>query len=128
VALDQASADAEILQRFMQEAKLTGQLEHPNIVPVYDLSSDEQDRAFYTMKFVQGITLHDILAKLGAEDAATVAQYSLAHLLTIFQKVCDAACLCPLPECHSPRSQAREHHGRRIRRSAGDGLGARESS
>ena len=90
VALDRASADAEILQRFTQEAKLTGQLEHPNIVPVYDLSSDEQDRAFYTMKFVQGTTLHDILGKLWSGDAATVAQYSLAHLLTIFQKVCDA--------------------------------------
>ena len=90
VALDQASADAEILQRFTQEAKLTGQLEHPNIVPVYDLSSDEQDRTFYTMKFVQGTTLHDILAKLWSGDAATVVQYSLAHLLTIFQKVCDA--------------------------------------
>ena len=89
VALDQA-ADAEILQRFTQEAKLTGQLEHPNIVPVHDLSSDDQNRPFYTMKFVKGVTLHDILAKLKDGDAATVAQYSLAHLLTIYQKVCDA--------------------------------------
>ena len=42
------------------------------------------------MKFVQGIHLHEILTNLKAGDAATVAEYSLAHLLTIFQKVCDA--------------------------------------
>ena len=90
VALDPASMDAEILQRFTLEAKLTGQLEHPNIVPVYDLSSDDHDRPFYTMKFVTGVTLHEILSKLKDSDAATVAQYSLAQLLTIFQKVCDA--------------------------------------
>ena len=90
VALDPASMDAEILQRFTLEAKLTGQLEHPNIVPVYDLSSDNHDRPFYTMKFVTGVTLHEILSKLKNGDATTVAHYSLAQLLTIFQKVCDA--------------------------------------
>ena len=90
VALDPASMDAEILQRFTQEAKLTGQLEHPNIVPVYDLSSDDHDRPFYTMKFVTGVTLHDILSKLKNGDATTVAHYSLTQLLTIFQKVGDA--------------------------------------
>ena len=90
VALKEAAADEETLQRFTQEAKLTGQLEHPNIVPVHDLSSDEQNRPFYTMKFVQGVTLHEILANLKHGDPATVAQYSLTQLLTIFQKVCDA--------------------------------------
>ena len=90
VVLEAAADNAEMLQRFTQEAKLTGQLEHPNIVPVHDLSFDEQGRPFYTMKFVKGVTLHDILAKLKDGDAATVAQYSLAHLLTIYQKVCDA--------------------------------------
>ena len=90
VVLAAAAEDEDALRRFTQEAELTGQLEHPNIVPVHDLSSDDQDRPFYTMKFVKGVTLHDILAKLKAGDAATVAQYSLAQLLTIFQKVCDA--------------------------------------
>ena len=90
VVLDAAADNAEMLQRFTTEAKLTGQLEHPNIVPVHDLSFDDQGRPFYTMKFVQGVTLHDILAKLKAGDAATVAQYPLAHLLTIYQKICDA--------------------------------------
>ena len=90
VVLENAATNESLLQRFTQEAELTGQLEHPNIVPVHDLSFDEQGRPFYTMKFVKGINLHEILTNLKAGDAATAAQYSLVHLLTIFQKVCDA--------------------------------------
>ena len=90
VTLGRADEDAETLQRFTQEAELTGQLEHPNIVPVHDLSFDEQGRPFYTMKFVKGVTLQAILTNLKDGDAVTVAQYTLTQLLTMFQKVCDA--------------------------------------
>jgi len=90
VALKDVAADPELIRRFTQEAELTGQLEHPNIVPVHDLSLDEEGQPFYTMKFVKGITLQAILTNLRQGDAATVAQYPLAHLLTVFQKVCDA--------------------------------------
>jgi PAS domain S-box-containing protein len=46
--------------RFLQEARITGQLEHPGIVPVYELArrSDNQ-QLFYTMRFVKGRTLTD---------------------------------------------------------------------
>ena len=90
VALKDVAGDPELIRRFTQEAELTGQLEHPNIVPVHDLSLDEEGQPFYTMKFVKGITLQAILTNLRQGDAATVAQYPLAHLLTVFQKVCDA--------------------------------------
>jgi len=90
VVLESAATNNEMRQRFTQEAKLTGQLEHPNIVPVHDLSFDEQGRPFYTMKFVKGVTLQEILSKLKAGAVDVVAQYPLAQLLTIFQKVCDA--------------------------------------
>ena len=90
VVLEQAVRHGEMLQRFTQEAELTGQLEHPNIVPVHDLAFDEHGRPFYTMKFVKGVTLQKILTGLKEGEAATVAQYSLVQLLTIFQKVGDA--------------------------------------
>ncbi len=90
VALKDVAGDPELIRRFTQEAELTGQLEHPNIVPVHDLSLDEDGQPFYTMKFVKGVTLQAILTNLRQGDPATVAQYSLAHLLTVFQKVCDA--------------------------------------
>lgn len=43
--------------RFVQEAEITGQLEHPGIVPVYGLGADNQGRPFYAMRFVEGETL-----------------------------------------------------------------------
>ena len=84
----QASEEEE--QRFLQEARVLGQLAHPNIVPVYDLGFDHERRMFYTMKLVQGATLHEVISKLKTGDSETLARYPLNTLLTIFQKVCDA--------------------------------------
>jgi len=90
IVLDHRADDDDLVQRFQQEAKITGQLEHPNIVPVHDLAFDEQGHPFYTMKFVKGVTLQAVLEKIKDGDAATLTRYSLTQLLTIFQKVCDA--------------------------------------
>ena len=84
------NASEEEQQRFLQEARVLGQLAHPNIVPVHDVGTDEQGRLFYTMKLVQGVTLHDVIGKLKAGDKETLAKYPLNALLTVFQKVCDA--------------------------------------
>ncbi|MEQ1859672.1 MAG: protein kinase [Chthoniobacteraceae bacterium] len=88
VMLDGSAADE--LVRFVAEAKVTGQLEHPNIVPVHELGVDENGQVFYTMKFVRGITLRKVLELLAGGEAPTLEKYPLATLLTIFQKVCDA--------------------------------------
>jgi len=46
------------LRRFVREAQITGQLEHPNIVPVYELADTlERERPFYTMRFLRGQSL-----------------------------------------------------------------------
>ncbi len=79
----------ENVLRFIDEAQLTGQLEHPNIVPVYELGIDEQGETFYTMKFVKGITLDDVLRGIRHGTERIVQKYPLGTLLTIFQKVCD---------------------------------------
>ncbi len=80
----------EELVRFIEEVQITGQLEHPNIVPVYELGVDEENHVFYTMKLVRGATLHDVLQRIAQNDAAALEKYPLGVLLTIFQKVCDA--------------------------------------
>ena len=80
----------ENLVRFIEEAQITGQLEHPNIVPVYELGVDEHSHVFYTMKLVRGATLQDALNRIEKGDAATLEKYPLSVLLTIFQKICDA--------------------------------------
>ena len=89
VMLRPEASEAE-RQRFLQEARVLGQLAHPNIVPIHDLARDERGRLFFTMKLVQGRTLNDVLRQLQAGDAETVARYPLTKLLTIFQKTCDA--------------------------------------
>ncbi len=88
VMLDGSSPDD--LTRFIAEAKVTAQLEHPSIVPIYELSVDENGQPFYTMKMVRGITLRKVLELLAEGLPATMRKYPLAALLTIFQKVCDA--------------------------------------
>jgi len=82
--------DARDVARFVDEAQITGQLEHPNIVPVHELGVDENDQLFYTMKFVRGITLKKVLELLAQGVSETVKKYPLPALLTIFQKACDA--------------------------------------
>src|SRR5262249_29593447 len=84
----QASRDAAL--RFEREAQVLAQLEHPNIVPIHDLGIDEQGQVFYTMKFVKGVTLKNVLEEIKTSNAETISKYPLTNLLTIFQKVCDA--------------------------------------
>ena len=50
-------------QAFLSEAVVTGDLEHPNIVPIYDLGIGEKDALFYSMKRVKGIAWSDVLAE-----------------------------------------------------------------
>lgn len=80
---------AEDLLRFIQEAEVLAQLEHPSIPPLYELGADEDSKAFFTMKFVAGETLEAILQRLAAKDTLTKQAYPLAKLLALFGKICD---------------------------------------
>ena len=82
--------EQEDLLRFIEEAQITSQLEHPNIVPVHDLGVDAVGNVYYTMKFMKGILLSDVLDAIRHGRQDMIEQYPLARLLTIFQKVCDA--------------------------------------
>ncbi len=82
--------DSASQTRFIREARITGTLQHPSIVPVHELSTDQHGHAFYTMKLAQGMTLLQVLHDLAAGEVAAQEKYRLSTLLTIFQKVCDA--------------------------------------
>ncbi len=75
-------------QRFLREARVQGQLEHPAIVPVYDLDVDERGHPFFTMKRVRGLTLERVLERLRAGDAEAIRRFSVRKLLTAFAQVC----------------------------------------
>ena len=51
----------EIRQRFIAEAKITGGLEHPGVVPVYGLGSFPDGRPFYVMRLIRGQSLYDAI-------------------------------------------------------------------
>ncbi len=81
-------ADAELTARFVEEAQVMGQLDHPNIVPVHDLLRDARGRPTrFIMTLVSGRTLDEILDE---EREAPVAGERLEELLRVFLKVCDA--------------------------------------
>jgi tetratricopeptide (TPR) repeat protein len=52
----------EVVQRFVEEAQLGGQLQHPGIVPVYELGLSADERPYFAMKLVKGRTLAALLA------------------------------------------------------------------
>jgi formylglycine-generating enzyme required for sulfatase activity/serine/threonine protein kinase len=54
--------------KFVTEAVVTGDLEHPNIVPVYDLGTNDAGQPFYAMKRVHGTPWCDVIAELGVEE------------------------------------------------------------
>jgi len=85
---DQAPRDRFL--RFIEEAQVTGQLEHPSIVPVHELGVDAHNNLFYTMKLVHGVTIKDVLKHIADGDAATIEANPLSRLLNVFLKACDA--------------------------------------
>lgn len=90
VLLEGKTAGLNKTARFIEEAQITAQLEHPGIVPVYEVGVDLCQNVYYTMKLVQGETLGDILKGLRSGNPDAAAKYPLEHLLTILMKICDA--------------------------------------
>ncbi len=82
----------ELWRRFLKEAQVTGQLEHPNIVPVYELARrTEDDQPFYTMRFIRGRTLRQAIAEYHARRAEGRAEpLERPRLLQAFVNVCQA--------------------------------------
>ncbi|NUO52888.1 MAG: protein kinase [Polyangiaceae bacterium] len=67
--------------RFLREACIQGQLEHPSVVPVYDLSPPSVASPFFTMKRVQGYTLREVLDRLRAGSASMAQAFPRGRLL-----------------------------------------------
>jgi tetratricopeptide (TPR) repeat protein/tRNA A-37 threonylcarbamoyl transferase component Bud32 len=84
--------DPMLWARFLEEARITGQLEHPSIVPVYELARRADDQyPFYTMRFVRGRTLTEALRDYHNRRREGRAEpLELPTLLNSFVGVCHA--------------------------------------
>jgi len=85
-----SKASPREVARFLEEVQITGQLEHPNIVPVHDLGLFDNDEVFFTMKLVEGRTLEETLKALKRGDPATRKEYGRVRLLQVLQACCQA--------------------------------------
>ena len=72
--------DGAVRSRFLREARVQAQLEHPAIVPVYEIGQRDDGAPYFTMKTVQGTTLADLLV-----TAKPSAQH---RLLAAFSRIC----------------------------------------
>lgn len=79
------ASDPIVAARFVEEARITAQLEHPGIVPVYDLGAGPDGAPFYTMRIVKKRSLRDVLAKPELRK-----QWSTARLMGVLLQVARA--------------------------------------
>jgi serine/threonine-protein kinase len=80
--------DPQVRARFLREARVQGQLEHPSIVPVYDLAVDGEGSTYFTMKCLRGLTLSQILKGLKKGDPQIIEAHSRQKLLRAFSAAC----------------------------------------
>ncbi len=73
------------LRRFVEEAQVTAQLDHPGVVPVHELGLDAQGRVYFTMKLVRGEELRAVFRKVvsGEDD------WNLTRAIGVLQRVCE---------------------------------------
>ena len=122
------SADRETRRRFLKkEAQITGQLEHPNIVPVYELARRrEDDQPFYGKpgRLVRGQSLFGAIQEFHRERAGKPPiGWHCQSLLGAGPESLRRDRLRAFPRRHPPRPQAREHRPGRLRRGRRAGLG-----
>ena len=78
------------LGRFVAEAQITSQLQHPNIIPVHDIGYTDDGEIYFVMKKVQGRSLREILRGLRKDALPDAAEWTLRRLLVVFVQICNA--------------------------------------
>lgn len=76
--------------RFLAEAMLTGRLTHAGIIPIYHVGYDPAHGYFYSMRYLRGKSMHQIVRERAKQTWNSAEQYSLPRLLEIVVRVCEA--------------------------------------
>jgi serine/threonine-protein kinase len=82
------SARPDGLARFLREARVQGQLEHPCVAPVYDLGTTTDRRPFFAMKRVRGTNLRQIIGELSRGEPGAADRHGRHTLLSAFARIC----------------------------------------
>ena len=78
--------DGLLLSRFLEEAQVTGQLDHPGIVPVHEVGVDDDGRAYFTMRLVRGRTFLELIDRLGDAEG----DFNQVRAVDVLLRVCEA--------------------------------------
>ncbi len=87
--LSKASSQSAIA-RFIDEMRVTGSLDHPNVVPIHDVGVDANGEYYFVMRHVRGETLEDIIARLAADDPETHHKFGVERRIDIFMDILEA--------------------------------------
>ncbi len=90
IMLPESQAKPGHVVRFVREAQIAAQLQHPGILPIHELGLDAGQQLYSTTRFVEGDSLAGILDALASGENPDAPHYSLAALIGAFQKMCDA--------------------------------------
>ncbi len=74
--------------RIIHEVQITGQLEHPNIIPVYDIGQLATGEIFYTMRRLEGRSLADVIKGLADGDQQVCQEFSRVRIITVLLQLC----------------------------------------
>ena len=88
VKVARGAVDPERAARFLAEARITGQLQHPNIVPVHGCGIDTGGRPWFSMTLVHGRELSEIIARR-AEDPVMAQEWPLSRLVAVLVQACN---------------------------------------
>ncbi len=77
-------------KRFLREARVTAMLQHPNTIPIYELSRDNRRHYYFTMKLVEGYTLEELIDLPGSDGAEPGTGYGFHRMVTILIQVGNA--------------------------------------
>ncbi len=80
----------EEVYKLIREIQITGQLEHPNIMPIYDIGVLTDSRLFFVMKLIRGKNLKDVIYDESVPASGPKRRHHLRRLLSIFVQICNA--------------------------------------
>jgi serine/threonine protein kinase len=97
ILLETHADNEELKRRFLEEAQIMGQLQHPGVAPIHEIGTLEDGRPFFSMKQIKGQTLAELLKRPGSEPEASARERStafhrlghdLSRFLAYFEPVC----------------------------------------
>ncbi len=81
--------DREQIAKFVNEARITARIDHPNIVAVHQLGVNEHHGIYFSMRLISGETLQNAIRRMREGDAGACQHYTVRRLLDIFIAGCN---------------------------------------